>query len=116
MSEKKEVYQVEIRRDTSTGIAMRETWFKAKRKHRSDGPADMFRDPVTGVVSKEAWFQNGRFHREGGPALILRDTTTGAIRFSQWYLDGEQTAAPRNSRPKLTKSKRQSPSSQGPST
>lgn len=47
------------------------------------------RDSVTGVARGEFWYKNGVQHRIDGPALINRDAVTGKTISSQWFLEGK---------------------------
>ena len=99
MTARDEVYEVKIRRDIATGIAVTESWRNQKgSRDRSDGPAEIRRDPVTGIVTNEAWFQNGELSRADGPALVTRNGDTGDTKYSAWYREGEKIRAPKRNR------------------
>ena len=94
----KEIYTVEIRRDSQTGVTVSESWKLNGELHRVDAPASISRDAETGNVRGESWFRNGKAHREDGPANIEYNPKTGRITYSTWYLSGEKIARPTNPR------------------
>jgi hypothetical protein len=89
-----EVYTVEIRRDSETGIAYTENWEMHGKNHRVDGPAKISRDRKTGTTTYEAWYLHGQLHREDGPAVIRR-AVTGRITLHAWYVNNERIPAPK---------------------
>ena len=48
-------------------------WYKNGKKHRDDGPAEVYSDGT------QRWIKNGRLHREDGPAIVWADGT------QYWY-------------------------------
>jgi hypothetical protein len=90
----KEIYAVEILRDTQTGVAVTESWKLNGEHHRVDGPASISRDPETGNLRGESWFKTGKLHREGGPANIEYNAKNGRITYSTWLLNGEKIPRP----------------------
>jgi hypothetical protein len=105
-----EIYTVEIRRDTRTGVAVGETWMRDGQIHREDGPAMIERDSDTGNVIRESWIRHDQHHREGGPAVISRKADTGRIYRSRWYLNGKNVKPPRTPRRPLQGRNTASPS------
>jgi hypothetical protein len=65
MSNKRELYIVEILRTPDTGVPIIETWRRTSKRlllgplHRIDGPARIRRDSVTGDILQEEWRVNG---------------------------------------------------------
>jgi hypothetical protein len=57
--------------------------------HRIGGPAVIRRDPSSGVAVKEEWYVDGQFDRADGPAVIHRDPVSGKIKYSSWYRNGQ---------------------------
>ena len=66
------------------------------RNHSDDGPSFFMKDPTTGIVMREAWFRNGVRHREEGPALIIRDGKSGAVLSEKWFRVGREIARARS--------------------
>jgi hypothetical protein len=116
MQVESEKYEVEIQRDSVSGMVVWEEWSHPEdrgpliidgvelprsgilRAHRIGAPAATRWDPTTGVAVREAWYLRGRRHREDGPALIKRDPQTGRVVSSSWYINGQ--LIPKAQRPK----------------
>jgi hypothetical protein len=62
-----------IERDVTTGVILREEYFRDGQVHREDGPASTSRD-AAGAVTGETWHRHGQWHRDPaqGPAVWLR--------------------------------------------
>lgn len=111
---RKEVYTVEIVRDTRNGVALVENWIRDNKAHREGGPAQIERDAATGVVTREAWMRNNEYDRENGPAVILRKAATGHVYSSAWFTNGKKIRPPRPQRKPVRVARAEPSSGLGP--
>jgi len=88
-----ERYEVYIRRELSTQVAVEECWTENSgglggHFHRIGAPAVILRDAMTGTCIQEEWYLHGKRHREGGPAVVRR-AIDGKIKYTSWFHHGE---------------------------